>query len=218
MGWSFLKSRPAQLATMLLVFQAALARWVSWKEVLPPPPDFNRIPFVIGDWRAVEEKALEPEVVNLLQPDAYLNRDYRRGTSGPLVDLFVGYFRSLERSTGPHSPKVCLPGAGWLPVSEQVIRLDAGPGREPMPVNQYLLERERARLLVLYWYQNAQRVWADEFVSKLYLLPDLLRYRRSDVALVRITTPAAGSDWTSAREAASQFGRAAFPSLREVLR
>ena len=57
-----------------------------------------------------------------------------------------------------------------------------------VPINEYVLEKSGQRILVLYWYQNGRRVWAEEFQVKLHLLPDLLRYHRSDVSLVRIVT------------------------------
>jgi len=60
---------------------------------------------------------------------------------------------------------------------------------KPIPVNEYILEKAGDRILVLYWYQNDRNVWAEEFVAKLRLLPDLIRYRRADVSLVRLIMP-----------------------------
>jgi len=90
---------------------------------------------------------------------------------------------------------------------------------EQFPVNQYVLEKNGEQILVLYWYQNSRRVWAEEFQAKLYLLPDLLRYRRSDVSLVRIVTPLGrdGSVDISLRHAA-EFASELSPLLTERLR
>jgi EpsI family protein len=101
----------------------------------------------------------------------------------------VAYFKSLQNVYGPHSPRICLPGAGWLVTSSKTLNVSV-PGRaESIPVNQFTMEKSGDRILVLYWYQNDRDAWAQEFHAKLRLLPDLLRYRRSDVSLVRLITP-----------------------------
>jgi hypothetical protein len=70
----------------------------------------------------------------------------------------------------------------------------------------------------LYWYQNDRRVWAEEFSAKLTLLPDLIRYRRSDVSLVRLVTPLGAGENTVELDQAQQFANLIFPSLAENLR
>ncbi|HLK47885.1 MAG TPA: exosortase-associated EpsI family protein, partial [Bryobacteraceae bacterium] len=87
----------------------------------------------------------------------------------------------------------------------------------PIPVNQYTMEKGQERILVLYWYQNSRDTWSDEFHVKLRLLPDLIRYRRSDISLVRLIVPIGSSD--SSRELAdcTDFTRAIFPDLAQRL-
>ena len=64
------------------------------------------------------------------------------------------------------------------------------PGRaQSIPVNELTYEKQDSRILVLYWYQNDRNVWAEEFWAKLRLLPDLIKYHRSDVSLVRLVAP-----------------------------
>jgi EpsI family protein len=88
---------------------------------------------------------------------------------------------------------------------------------EAIPVNEYMLEKGRQQILVLYWYQNNRRAWAEEFQAKLNLLADLLRYRRSDVSLVRIVAPLNGSDSSHSLESSKDFAQALFPALAERL-
>jgi len=70
-------------------------------------------------------------------------------------------------------------------------------------------------LFVVYWYQNNRDVWAEEFHAKLTMLPDLIRYRRSDVSLVRliaaIPAQAAEREQTNCLE----FAKVLFPTLVE---
>src|SRR6185312_3812618 len=86
-----------------------------------------------------------------------------------------------------HSPKNCLPGAGWEPIQSDLVPLPAaGPGVE---VNRYVVEKEGDRDLVLYWYQAQGRIIAREYWGKLYLVWDAMRQGRRDGAIVRVLVP-----------------------------
>ena len=82
-------------------------------------------------------------------------------------------------------------------------------------MNEYTMEKSGEQLLVLYWYQNDREVWAEEFHAKIRLLPDLLRYRRSDVSLVRIITPMASSNAEQELNNCYRFTERVFPALAE---
>ena len=71
---------------------------------------------------------------------------------------------------------------------------------------------------MLYWYQNDRNVWAEEFKAKLTLLPDLIRYRRSDVSLVRLVAPLRGEGDEQTLAQCQEFARLIFPSLTDNLR
>ena len=85
-------------------------------------------------------------------------------------------------------------------------------------MNEYVLEKSGQNILVLYWYQNDRHVWAEEFQAKLTMLPDLLRYRRSDVSLVRLVIPMGGQTWERELTTGAEFTKLAFPTLVEHFR
>lgn len=200
-------------ACLILVLQTAASHMVSVDERAIPLPGLSQLPMNLGNWSASGEGSLEKDVAAYLKPDEYIIRDYADHNVG-VINLFVAYFKSLQNSYGPHSPRICLPGSGWLVRSSKIAALDV-PGRnQPIPVNQYLLEKSSDQILVLYWYQNNRNVWAEEFEAKLRLLPDLLRYRRADVSLVRLVMPIHRE---AEKELASEtdFARIVFPKLVE---
>jgi len=204
--------------TLLLSVQIAASLVLRVHEEPLGTPQLNQIPSLISNWRSVDEQTLEPDVTAALKPDDYILRTYQnQGRAGSLT-LFVAYFKSLQNSYGPHSPRVCLPGSGWLTHSWKVVEMPVPGKPEGIPVNQYVLEKDSQRILVVYWYQNDRRAWAEEYQVKLHLLPDLVRYRRSDVSLVRIVTSipqdnSLDQPWNTSTE----FARALFPSLAERL-
>jgi EpsI family protein len=197
--------------TLIFAGQIIASYALVLSEQAPGTPALQSLPARIGEWAMIEEQVLEPEVAQYLQPDDYIMREYLSADT-PL-NLFVAYFKSLKDSYGPHSPRVCLPGAGWS-IRSRATDSIAVPGRaEPIPVNQYVMERNREQILVLYWYQNERRIWANEFEAKLHLLPDLLRHRRSEVSLVRIVAPFTERAVNKTKE----FAGGMFPLLAERL-
>jgi EpsI family protein len=205
-------------AVLILAAQGAVLHVLSIPEKGVSIPQLQNVPAQLGAWKTVSESTLEPAVQEYLKPDSYILRDYANPASGSAVNLFVAYFKSLQSGYGPHSPSVCLPGSGWL-VRERTILNISVPGRAAaIPVNKFLLDKAGQHILVLYWYQNDRNVWAEEFQGKLRLLPDLIKYKRSDVSLVRLVQPLAGSDADQALTECQRFARLVFPALSEDFR
>ena len=147
----------------------------------------------------------------------YLLRSYvaSAGDRGPTsFSLYVGYYDRQSQGHTIHSPKNCLPGAGWEPLTSQTVLIPAPGG--PVTVNRYLLHNGSQQALVLYWYQGRGRITANEYVVKWHLLRDSALRRRSDEALVRLVFPVAVSeDQTFAR--AAEVARILIPALERAL-
>jgi EpsI family protein len=157
-------------------------------EVFPPRLPLQSFPARLGPWTATDV-AIEKEVLDVLGPGDFLLRDYRPQDHTHLaIGLFIAYFPSQRAGDTIHSPKHCLPGAGWLPVENRRTTLSL-PGHAPFPANLYVISKAESRQLVLYWYWAHDRGVASEYWAKFYLVADSMRMNRSDGALVRITTP-----------------------------
>jgi EpsI family protein len=145
----------------------------------------------------------------------YLARTYRSGTAAvPFFTLYVGYYDSQTQGHTIHSPRNCLPGAGWeaLQFERQTVQTPAGSLR----VARYLVQRAEERALVLYWYQGRGRVEADEYAVKYELLRDAALRGRTEEALVRVMVPIEGSA-TSSLDLANAVTRVVVPALFESL-
>jgi EpsI family protein len=199
--------------TAILLLQATAVRKLSIQERDVPIPELRQVPIQLGDWKAQGDQTLDAAQAEVLKPDDYIIRDYRE-VNGDNVNLFVAHFRSLQDSYGPHSPRICLPGAGWLIASSRIASIPVQGSKPLIPVNEYLLEKGGARIFVVYWYQNNRDTWAEEFRAKLNFLPDLIRYRRSDVSLVRLITSTTEND-RQARGRCQEFAKLVYPRLAE---
>jgi EpsI family protein len=61
-------------------------------------------------------------------------------------------------------------------------------GRAPFVANKYLIQNGDQKQLLVYWYVGRGRAVASEYWGKVYTVLDSVRLRRSDGAMVRITT------------------------------
>ncbi|HEY1220537.1 MAG: exosortase C-terminal domain/associated protein EpsI [Bryobacteraceae bacterium] len=202
------------LVPLLLVAEALTVQWAGHAERVPSAPDLSAFPRQIGRWSQSSEIPIEPEVQAQLRADRLLDRVY----SGPgsQAELFVAWFNSQSKGNRqPHSPRVCLPGAGWLPESSGTVRLDTAAGQ--LAATRYLVSKGGFRSAVLYWYQTPRRTIAGEWEAKSWILVDALRDRRTDVALVRIVVPSFNGQDQVATDAANEFARSAYPALRKEL-
>ena len=125
----------------------------------------------------------------------YLMRSYESTDEvgqAELFSLYVGYYDGQRRGKTIHSPKNCLPGAGWAALGSSEVMIPTDHGQ--IPVNRYLLQKDDKQVLVLYWYQGRGRVRANEYHVKWDLLRDAALHRRTEEALVRIVVPITGTE------------------------
>jgi EpsI family protein len=171
----------------LLLFASMELRWVSHGRSVPPRNDFNTFPLQVDDWSGENLPDLDPAVRKELAADNYLLRNYR-STTDPNMGLFIAYYGSQRSGDALHSPKNCLPGAGWEPISSGTVRIEdpSAPGAS-FVVNHYVIERGGEQQDVLYWYQAHGRRFASEYLGKIYLVWDGITKGRTDGALIRIT-------------------------------
>jgi EpsI family protein len=174
-------------AALLIGLTAILLQARGRDEVFPSHLPLKSFPAQLGDW-AGTDRQIDKETLDILGPGDFLIREYstQAGTE-PSINLYLAYFPSQRMGDTIHSPKNCLPGAGWLPVENDRLSL-ALPGHVPFPVNRYVIAKGDSRMLVLYWYWAHDRGVASEYWAKYYLIADAIRMNRSDGALVRIMT------------------------------
>jgi EpsI family protein len=149
---------------------------------------------------------VQDRVLQQLRSDSLISRTYRR--AGAELDLLVVYYAEQRAGQSMHSPKHCLPGAGWeiwdygsanVPVQDQVFT-----------VNKYSISNAGQRMLVLYWYQSKGRIVASEYEGKLLLARDALLQNSTAASIVRLIVP----DQPGAVEYAKEFAASLIPQLQ----
>jgi EpsI family protein len=174
----------AVLIASTAVFMAGHRR----QEIFPPRLDLQTFPAAMGPWTGTDTP-IDKDSLDVLGKGEFLLRVYQdQEQPQPYVDLFIAYYRSQRTGETPHSPQHCLPGSGWAPIENSRVMLSM-PGHSPFPVNRYVISKQDARQIVLYWFWAHNRGVASEYWNKYYLVADSIRMNRSDGALIRITSP-----------------------------
>jgi len=143
-------------------------------------------PKELGGFHMIQESEIAPNILAILQPTDTVVRAYARQPGEPLVSLYIAYHADQSEGSRVHSPKSCLPGAGWQITTIKTIPL-AWKGGESKG-NLVRVEKGLDKQLALYWIHSNGRVVANEYVARAYIFHDLFARRRSDGGLVRFMT------------------------------
>jgi EpsI family protein len=204
------------LTIMILLAAAGINYYFSHPDISLPRKNLTDFPKQLGDWTSVSDHKIEGRSMEILQVDDYLMRTYRN-SKGEVIGLYIGYFQSQKEGKGIHSPRLCLPGAGWVPVNISTHPLSV-PNRNPetVPVNKFTMGKGLDRQLYLFWYHGRNRAYASEYWNKLYLIWDGLTKRRTDGALIRVNNTVMG-DPDKALKIQTEFIHLFYPLLKEYI-
>ncbi len=211
-----LHSRYLQALTLVLVVQTVLFYTAAHGEKVPLAKPLDEFPAQMGAWTLEQSGVVDAETREVLKADDLMTRWYVDPALGG-ADLFVAYFKTQRTGQSPHSPKNCLPGSGWSPSATGSIDVPIPSRGETIRINRYIVTKGDSKDAVLYWYQAQNRVIADEFAAKFYLVADSIRYHRSDTALVRVVVPVQGVSEQDAVARGVSFVQVVYPELKAFL-
>ena len=164
----------------------------------------SALPFQLSNWRGHAEP-IDSATRERTHPDDLINRRYT-DTTGNTVMLYVAYYqRDASRAQLLDVCGTCE----ILSRGVQVIEIDGAP----LTVNRVMIREDGLDSLVLYWFQSAGGAYHDPRQGKLNQALRVFRTRRSEGALIRITTPLVGTDQETGIRAVA-FVKAVFPPLR----
>jgi EpsI family protein len=138
--------------------------------------------------------------------DEFVNRVYMRD-SVQEFGLYVGYYTYQTQGKSIHSPRNCLPGAGWEPVESATLPIASAPGIGSRSMNKYILANNGNYAAVYYWYQGRGRVESNEYTVKYNLMRDAALFGRTEEALVRLVIPMRTRDNRAPEHIKSEIAR-----------
>jgi EpsI family protein len=164
----------------------------------------------IAGLQASDNLPLTDDVLLQLKPTSYLSRKYTGGDR--TADLFITFYAVQRAGESMHSPKHCLPGAGWEIWDYGTMEVAANG--QKFKINQQHISRENTRMIVLYWYQSKNRIIASEYSGKILLAKDALLQNSTAASIVRIIVP----DTPGGMETASNFASEIIPQVMRCFR
>jgi EpsI family protein len=187
---------------LLLAATALLLQARGNTDLIPSSEPLSQFPRAIAGWTG-SDRHIDQETLNVLGAGEFLSRLYTQDGQLQPIGLFIGYFPTQRTGVTIHSPKHCLPGAGWVFESHQYVDLSDANGK-PHRVGEYIIANGEARQFVIYWYQAHGRSVANEYMAKIYMVTDAMRLNRTDGALLRVITPIGSKEDASAARARAE--------------
>ena len=184
---------PFAATVMLLLGTTLLAGLTARRVAEPLAVPLDQIDSRIEGWTAAGDHTLPAPTLHALDATSYLARTYQKGTSQ--LDLFIAFYAQQRAGESMHSPKHCLPGAGW-----EIWKHDSAfipvYGTQ-VEINKYSIQNSGTRMLMFYWYQSKSRIVASEYMGKILLARDTVLSGHTAGSIVRIMlpdTPTASAD------------------------
>jgi len=82
-------------------------------ELIPASEPLSQVPREIAGLTG-SDVPIDRETLDVLGAGDFLSRVYTQNGRSPMIGLFLGYFPTQKTGVTIHSPKHCLPGAGWV--------------------------------------------------------------------------------------------------------
>lgn len=189
---------------LIMAIGAAFTWSAERQEIARLPRPLRAIPLTVAGVLGTE-RDLTAEERRVVGVSDYVFRIFQRDSISAF-SVYVGYYDSQATGKTIHSPRNCLPGAGWQTVESGTTSLVMADSQ--VTVNRYVLTNGSAQMLVYYWYQGRGRVAYSEYRVKWDLLRDAATRGRTEEALVRVMVPIPPSRGSTASEWQERVRRA----------
>jgi len=116
----------------VLVAAFVLLHTVSHGEAIVPHQPLRGLPYILGTWMG-SEQPLSERIVQAVGVSDYANRIYQSPNGA--AQLYVGYYANQRTGDTIHSPKNCLPGAGWDPIQSGYAKISVRAAAKLLSMN-----------------------------------------------------------------------------------
>jgi len=145
----------------------------------------SSFPLVLGEWRA-NESSLPTSVVAVAGASEYYYSDFR-SSKNEKINVYISYYKSQRYGQIPHSPKVCIPGDGWVIKAVTPVVLNDRNGK-PFTANRLVTTKQGSTVIAYYWLKQGRKMYSKEALARLDLIRISLLENRTDGALIRLVT------------------------------
>jgi EpsI family protein len=204
------------IVSVVMVLTFFLLKHVNHSEDIYPNKPLSSFPKQIENWSGIEHR-FEDRVYEIVGVDDSFLADYTT-PDGRMLNLYIGFYQSQREGDLIHSPKHCMPGAGWkiAGTAIETIEVPDTPYKK-IDVLRLNLKNGIHEKVVLYWYQSRGRIISSEYWEKIYLVVDSITRHRTDGSFVRLIAPVNNGNGDEAARHLKDFVNLVFPVLLEFL-
>ncbi len=173
------------IASAIMILTALGLGPISRVEDVPIKKPLSQFPMQIGEWKGFEDR-FEERIYKILGVDDSILANYR-SQDGHQISLYVGFYQNQREGNVIHSPKHCMPGAGWNithTAVEEVALAQTNP--EKLNVTKLKMEKDGQKIIAFYWFQSRGRFIHSEYLQKIFLVYDSMFKNRTDGSFVRL--------------------------------
>lgn len=145
-------------------------------------PNINEFPLHMDGWVGKEDDLI-PEIIKMLNPTVIFSATYTN-QKGSKIHLFFDYFAQQNSLGGPHSPRNCMPGSGWIIQSEEDRKIQVN-GRS-VKIGRFDLRMGESKKVMDFWYITRYGETSNDYIFKLYTMISSLTFRPNDIVFIRI--------------------------------
>jgi EpsI family protein len=209
-----LSPKHTAIIVIILIAAAGLTTVFSHSERIKPNRHFSQFPLEIGPWRGVTSQ-MDEKIYNILGVEDYIMANFRKGP-GSAVNLYVGFYQSQSKGDLIHSPKNCMPGAGWNIVQSSTIPINLPKSGKTIKIARLLLDKDGQKQVVYYWFQSRGRIISSEYMQKIWLVLDSITKKRTDGSFVRLIAPIIKNQ-AATEFLLTQFADEVYPVLNQFI-
>ncbi len=199
-----------------MILTAVCAVYIGHGEDVHPNKPLSSFPTSIGQWTGTQDK-FDARIYQALGVDDSFLANYRN-PEAPSVQLYIGFYQSQREGDLIHSPKNCMPGAGWNIVETSIETLTGvAESTKKTNVIKLVLQNGIQKQVVLYWFQSRGRIISSEYMQKIYLVIDSIMRHRTDGSFVRLIAPVSNNDEDNALNTLKDFAVQLMPILNDYI-
>ena len=203
---------------ILFIVVAAKFALPERQDNIPDRQAFIDFPSQISNWKSAR-KTMEAKFIDALKFEDYLLANYFSDKGA--LELYIAYYDSQRKGESAHSPRSCLPGAGWRITDRNQVEIkyhNTEDDAKQMFVSRMLVRQGDNKYLMYYWFKQRDRHVTNEYLVKWYLFWDGITRNRTDGALIRIMYPVSpGQNVQEGDQVVQSFIQDTLPVLSEFV-
>jgi len=176
---------------LLMLFSLVIAVIVSSQifereETVVNSKPLSQFPVMLGSWRASESR-LPPGIEAVAGASEYYYGDFLSSSDNKKVNLYIAYYQDQKLGAAPHSPKVCIPGDGWVITSDNPVLIN-NKNNKSFEVSRLIITKDKHTIITYYWLKQGENIFHQQLMARLNLIWFALKENRADAALIRMVS------------------------------